>query len=432
MQPTPLAQHTPRTNAKPTEARPRDRLLRLGARHLRSSRARARRGRLRVPRSLRARAAGRADGALRRLLPRRGSGGARPLLAVPRLPRRGDEARGRLGGAARRRRRTSPLRGPALPRRARGPGARRRRARPRRCSGPSRRSSRRSGSSRRAPARAGRARPARRRAWRSGRSARSARRPSRARHRHRRRGDRRRGGDVLGSTRSTTPRARWPRPAARKWTDELRARAAEVRAALARWPQAAPRAASDVVGRCTSRAPAGRAPTTAPWPPTRSTRSRRGSPRAARITTTRRGSWASLKAPGDDRPPRTWCSSAARTRRSPSSSSAPSDERRRRDGFALTDRRMGVRAIESEVDYCLYCHDRDKDSCSKGLRDNKTRRASSRTRSASPLDGCPLDEKISEMHLMRQEGDSIAALALVCVDNPHAARAPATASATTA
>ena len=34
-----------------------------------------------------------------------------------------------------------------------------------------------------------------------------------------------------------------------------------------------------------------------------------------------------------------------------------------RDGFALTDRRMGVREIESEVDYCLYCHDRDKDSC---------------------------------------------------------------------
>ncbi len=95
----------------------------------------------------------------------------------------------------------------------------------------------------------------------------------------------------------------------------------------------------------------------------------------------------------------------------------PEDERRRRQGFELTDRRMGVRAIESEVDYCLYCHDRDKDSCSKGLRDNKTG-AIKPNPLGVPLNGCPLDEKISEMHLMRQAGDSIAAIALVCVDNP--------------
>jgi NADPH-dependent glutamate synthase beta subunit-like oxidoreductase/NAD(P)H-flavin reductase len=34
------------------------------------------------------------------------------------------------------------------------------------------------------------------------------------------------------------------------------------------------------------------------------------------------------------------------------------------------------------------------------------------------LAGCPLDEKISEMHLMKKGGDSIAALALVMIDNP--------------
>ncbi|HLM75440.1 MAG TPA: FAD-dependent oxidoreductase, partial [Polyangiaceae bacterium] len=34
------------------------------------------------------------------------------------------------------------------------------------------------------------------------------------------------------------------------------------------------------------------------------------------------------------------------------------------------------------------------------------------------LNGCPLDERISEMHAMRQRGDSVAALALVCIDNP--------------
>jgi NADPH-dependent glutamate synthase beta subunit-like oxidoreductase/NAD(P)H-flavin reductase len=95
----------------------------------------------------------------------------------------------------------------------------------------------------------------------------------------------------------------------------------------------------------------------------------------------------------------------------------PEDERRRRDGFELTDRRKNVREVESEVDYCLYCHDRDKDSCSKGLRDNKTN-AIKPNPLGVPLNGCPLDEKISEMHLMRRDGDSIAALALVCVDNP--------------
>jgi NADPH-dependent glutamate synthase beta subunit-like oxidoreductase/NAD(P)H-flavin reductase len=93
------------------------------------------------------------------------------------------------------------------------------------------------------------------------------------------------------------------------------------------------------------------------------------------------------------------------------------DERRHRDGFALTDRRMGVRAVESEVDYCLFCHDRDKDSCAKGLRDNKTG-AIKPNPLGVPLNGCPLEEKISEMHLMRREGDSLAAIALICVDNP--------------
>ncbi|MFO0762460.1 MAG: FAD-dependent oxidoreductase [Byssovorax sp.] len=104
----------------------------------------------------------------------------------------------------------------------------------------------------------------------------------------------------------------------------------------------------------------------------------------------------------------------------PESFVGPEHERRRRDGFALTDRRMEVREVESEVDYCLYCHDRDKDSCSKGLRDNKTNAIKNNPLGVE-LNGCPLNEKISEMHLMRQGGDSLAALALVCIDNPMAA-----------
>ena len=91
--------------------------------------------------------------------------------------------------------------------------------------------------------------------------------------------------------------------------------------------------------------------------------------------------------------------------------------RRARDGFVLTDRRGDTRLVQSEVDYCLYCHDRDKDSCSKGLRDNKTN-AIKPNPLGVPLNGCPLDEKISEAHMMRKQGDTLAALALITVDNP--------------
>ncbi|MGZ3425003.1 MAG: FAD-dependent oxidoreductase [Polyangia bacterium] len=95
----------------------------------------------------------------------------------------------------------------------------------------------------------------------------------------------------------------------------------------------------------------------------------------------------------------------------------PIEHRRERDGFRLTDRRMTFTEVLNEVDYCLYCHDRDKDSCSKGLRETKTG-AIKPNALGIELNGCPLDEKISEMHLTKRRGDSIGALALVCIDNP--------------
>jgi NADPH-dependent glutamate synthase beta subunit-like oxidoreductase/NAD(P)H-flavin reductase len=95
----------------------------------------------------------------------------------------------------------------------------------------------------------------------------------------------------------------------------------------------------------------------------------------------------------------------------------PDHERRHRDGFALTDRRGTERQIDSEVDYCIYCHERDKDSCSKGLRDAKTGAIKPNPLGVD-LNGCPLCEKIGEMQILRQGGDSIGALALICVDNP--------------
>jgi hypothetical protein len=77
---------------------------------------------------------------------------------------------------------------------------------------------------------------------------------------------------------------------------------------------------------------------------------------------------------------------------------------------------MLSREVLSEIHYCVLCHERDKDSCSKGLHERNGKV------SVNPLGielhGCPLDEKISEMHMLRKEGDPIGALALVVVDNP--------------
>ncbi len=93
------------------------------------------------------------------------------------------------------------------------------------------------------------------------------------------------------------------------------------------------------------------------------------------------------------------------------------EHRRRRDGFKLTDPRFNQRQVLSEVNHCIYCHERDTDSCSKGMRNKKTE-----TFKVDPLGvttiGCPLDEKISEMHLVKRNGDNIGALAIIIIDNP--------------
>lgn len=95
------------------------------------------------------------------------------------------------------------------------------------------------------------------------------------------------------------------------------------------------------------------------------------------------------------------------------------EEMRRRDGFKLTDDRGTQRDTLYEVDYCLICHERDKDSCSTGLREKDG--SAKRNPLGIKSEGCPLDEKISEMHLMKKQGDSIASLALVTIDNPMCA-----------
>jgi NADPH-dependent glutamate synthase beta subunit-like oxidoreductase/NAD(P)H-flavin reductase len=94
----------------------------------------------------------------------------------------------------------------------------------------------------------------------------------------------------------------------------------------------------------------------------------------------------------------------------------PPELRRQRDGFKLTDPRMDERHVQNEVDYCIYCHDREKDSCSAGLRDKTG--ALKKNPLGITLAGCPLDERISEAHFLKRDGESLAALAMICIDNP--------------
>lgn len=92
------------------------------------------------------------------------------------------------------------------------------------------------------------------------------------------------------------------------------------------------------------------------------------------------------------------------------------ETRTRVEPFALTDPRGTTREVASEVDYCLYCHDRGKDSCSGGLRTKQGELTKNPL--GVELAGCPLDEKISETHLLRRDGEILGALAVVAVDNP--------------
>ena len=101
----------------------------------------------------------------------------------------------------------------------------------------------------------------------------------------------------------------------------------------------------------------------------------------------------------------------------------PAHARRARDGFKLTDPRMSAREVQNEINYCIYCHDHDGDFCSKGFPEKKGE--PDKGLKVNPLGvtltGCPLDEKISEMHTLKKAGYTIAALAMITVDNPMCA-----------
>jgi NADPH-dependent glutamate synthase beta subunit-like oxidoreductase/NAD(P)H-flavin reductase len=96
------------------------------------------------------------------------------------------------------------------------------------------------------------------------------------------------------------------------------------------------------------------------------------------------------------------------------------DQARHREGFQLTDPGTDLAGALDQVTYCIFCHNQGKDSCAKGLVDRKAG-GFQKSPFGVVLAGCPLDEKISEMHVVKGDGYSIGALAIITVDNPMVA-----------
>jgi NADPH-dependent glutamate synthase beta subunit-like oxidoreductase/NAD(P)H-flavin reductase len=94
----------------------------------------------------------------------------------------------------------------------------------------------------------------------------------------------------------------------------------------------------------------------------------------------------------------------------------PEADWRRREGFALTDPGTDLVGALDQANYCIWCHNQGKDSCAKGLREKDG--SFKKTVFGVTLAGCPLEEKISEMNLVKARGNAIGALAIITVDNP--------------
>ncbi|HYI97602.1 MAG TPA: FAD-dependent oxidoreductase, partial [Bryobacteraceae bacterium] len=92
---------------------------------------------------------------------------------------------------------------------------------------------------------------------------------------------------------------------------------------------------------------------------------------------------------------------------------------RNREGFDLTDPGADLAGAIDQANYCIKCHNQGKDSCSTGMRE-KTGEFKKSVFGVT-LNGCPLEEKISEMHVAKQAGNPIGALGIITIDNPMCA-----------
>ncbi len=87
-----------------------------------------------------------------------------------------------------------------------------------------------------------------------------------------------------------------------------------------------------------------------------------------------------------------------------------------RDGFNLTDKGHTLTQALDQANYCIHCHNQLKDSCSKGLKDKDGNFKVNELKITQA--GCPLEEKISEMNLLKSQGVIIGSLATAIIDNP--------------
>ena len=94
---------------------------------------------------------------------------------------------------------------------------------------------------------------------------------------------------------------------------------------------------------------------------------------------------------------------------------------RHREGFALSDPGTDLVGALDEANYCIWCHEQGKDSCSRGLKEKPPAETFRKTVFGVPLAGCPLEEKISEFHMVKVRGQPLAALGIIAVDNPMVA-----------
>ncbi|NQY68574.1 MAG: FAD-dependent oxidoreductase, partial [Flavobacteriales bacterium] len=101
---------------------------------------------------------------------------------------------------------------------------------------------------------------------------------------------------------------------------------------------------------------------------------------------------------------------------------ADSHTLRERQGFSLTDEGFSIEHALDEANYCIYCHNQGKDSCSKGLMEKKPDENGNTPFKVSPTRvkqaGCPLEERISEMNQVKANGFTIGALGIITLDNP--------------
>ncbi|MFM7621062.1 MAG: FAD-dependent oxidoreductase [Alphaproteobacteria bacterium] len=86
-------------------------------------------------------------------------------------------------------------------------------------------------------------------------------------------------------------------------------------------------------------------------------------------------------------------------------------------GFDLIDQGFSLNQIHGQAKYCIHCHKQNKDSCRTGLIDKNTAKIKI-DELGIKLSGCPLQQKISEMNLLKSQGFTIASLAIAIIDNP--------------